>query len=97
MNDPFERKVQAAAVAAWWVVLIGVAVVVVQWLAYLAVISARPAWVMSLWGPGVDWPFVQTVWFWGIATLKFIVWLLVLIALWLTLWARRLRKGDDGR
>ena len=33
------------------------------------------------------------VWFWGIAMLKFIVWLMVLIALWLTLWARQLRKA----
>jgi hypothetical protein len=25
MNDPFEKKVRAAAVAGWWVVLIGYA------------------------------------------------------------------------
>jgi hypothetical protein len=32
------------------------------------------------------------VWFWAIAILKFCVWLLALVALWLTLWARQLRK-----
>ena len=33
MNDTFEKKVRAAAVALWWVVLIAVAVIVLQWLA----------------------------------------------------------------
>jgi hypothetical protein len=97
MNDTFEKKVRAAAVAGWWVVLIAVVFVVLQWIIYLAVMNARPAWVLSMWGPEVDWAFVHTVWFWGIVVLKFIVWLLALAALWLTLWARRLRKANDGR
>ena len=92
MNDVFAKRVQAAAVAGWWVVLITLAFVVLQWLVYLAVIHARPACILSMWGPDLDWAFVQTVWFWGIATMKFILWLLVLVALWLTLWARQLRK-----
>ena len=97
MNDTFERKVRAAAVAGWWVVLISVAFIVLQWLVYLAIINARPAWFLSMWGPNLDWGFVQMVWFWAIAIMKFIMWLMVLIALWLTLWARQLRKGPDGR
>ena len=92
MNDTFEKKVRAAAVATWLVVLIAVAFIVLQWLAYLAVIHARPAWFLSMWGPNLDWAFVQMVWFWAIALLKFLWWLTVLIALWLTLWARQLRK-----
>lgn len=96
MNDVFEKKVRAAAVAGWWVVLIAMAFVVLQWLVYLTVINARPAWVLSMWGPNVDWSFVQTVWFWGIAALKLVVWLIVLIALWLTLWARQLPKHMSG-
>ncbi len=93
MNDVFEKKVRAAAVAAWWVVLITVAFIVLQWLVYLAVMHARPVWVLSMWGPNTDWAFVQMVWFWAIVVMKFVLWLLVLIALWLTLWARQLRKG----
>jgi hypothetical protein len=96
MNDTFERKVRAAAVAGWWVVLIAIAFIVLQWITYLAVMKARPAWVLAMWGPNLDWTFVQMVWFWGIALLKFLVWLMAMIALWLTLWARRLRKGTDG-
>jgi hypothetical protein len=49
-----------------------------------------------MWGPGVDWAFVQTVWFWAIAILKFSVWLLALVVIWLTLWAWQLRKRVGG-
>ena len=97
MNDVFEKKVRAAAVAGWWVVLIALAFVVLQWIVYLAVMNARPAWLLSMWGPNIDWTFAQMVWFWGIAIMKFVLWLVVLIALWLTLWARQLRKHSVGQ
>ena len=97
MSDVFEKKVRAAAVAGWWVVLIALAFIVLQWIVYLAVMNARPAWVLSMWGPNVDWTFVQMVWFWGIAIMKFVLWLGVLIALWLTLWARQLRRHAVGQ
>lgn len=96
MNDTFERKVQAAAVALLWVVLITVVIIVVQWLAYLAVMCTRPAWLLAMWGPNLDWDFVEMVWFWAIAVMKFLVWLMVLIALWLVLWARQLRKQKSS-
>ncbi|MGA2617773.1 MAG: hypothetical protein ABSF26_09195 [Thermoguttaceae bacterium] len=92
MNDVFEQRVRAAAVAGWWTVLITLGVVTLQWVVYLAVMSARPAWFLAMWGPGVDWTFVHSVWFWGIAILKFVAWLTALAAVWLTLWARQLRK-----
>jgi len=59
MNDPFEKKVQAGAIA-------------------LAVMSTHPQWLLSLWGPGIDWPFVQGVWFWAVGAFKFCVWLMTL-------------------
>jgi hypothetical protein len=96
MNDVFEKRVRAAAIAVWWTLLVDVGFIVILWLLYLLVMSARPAFVLSLWGPGTTWPFVQTVWFWAIAILKFFIWLLALVALWLTLWARQLRKRTDG-
>ncbi len=95
MNDVFEKKVRAAAVAGWWTALIAVAFITLQWIVYLAAMHTRPAWILSMWGPGVDWPFVHTVWFWAIAILKFSVWMMVVAALWLTLWARQLRKQAD--
>jgi len=96
MNDTFEKKVRAAAVAGWWVVLVATGFLTLQWLVYLAVTNTKPAWFPALWGPGVDWPFVQSVWFWVTVVFKFFVWLLVLAVLWLTLWARQLRKQSGG-
>jgi hypothetical protein len=96
VNSTFEKKVRTAAIAGWWVALIALAFVALQWIIYLAVVHARPGWVLSMWGPNLDWPFVQIVWFWGIAVMKFVLWLVVLIALWLTLWARQLKKHNLG-
>ncbi len=55
-------------------------------------VPTRPAWLIAMWGPRVEWPFLENVWFWGIVAFKAIFWLLTLLALWLTLWARQLRK-----
>src|ERR1700693_5182377 len=94
MNDTFEKKVRAASIACWWVILIAAGFVTLHWLIYLAVISTQPEWVIAMWGPDVSWVFVQNVWFWAIAGLKFCVCLFAFAALWLTLWARQLRKLD---
>ena len=96
MDDNFERRVSAAAVAGWWTLLIAVGFITVLWVIYLFVMSARPVWLLAMWGPGVDWAIVQKVWFSAIAMLKFIVWLMALAATWLTLWARQLRKRADA-
>ncbi len=97
MNDIFEKRGRAAAIAGWWTVLIAVGFIILVWVIYLVVMSARPAWLLSMWGPGADWPFVQHVWFWAIVFLKFVLWLMALATIWLTLWARQLRKQADGR
>jgi len=92
MNDTFEKRVRSAAAAGWWVVLIGLGFIVLQWIAYLAVMHSRPGWYLAMWGPDVDWAFVHNVWFWAIALLKLVLWLTVFAVLWLTLWSRQLRK-----
>ena len=94
MNDPFEKKVKAAAVAAWWVVLIGYVLLTVVWLVYLALVTARPEWLLAMWGQNVTWDFMQTVSLWFMGVFKLFLWFLFLVALWLTLWARHLRKMD---
>jgi hypothetical protein len=95
MSDSFEKKVRAAAIAGWWTLLIGVVLFIIQWIAYLLLTSARPAWPLSLWGNGIGWDTVQSVWFWGAAALKLCLWLMALIVIWLTLWARQLRKDHQ--
>ena len=93
MNDVFERRVMASAVAGWWVVLFGAGLLLVSWVAYLIVIQAQPAWFISLWGPNMAWSDVQIIWFWALAIFKTGVWIMALFVLWLTLWARQLRKS----
>jgi hypothetical protein len=93
MNDPFEKKVWAAAVAGWWAVLIAYVLLVLVWLVYLGIISAKPAWLMTLWGEGeVSWGLVQTVSLWFMGVFKLCIWLMIVVVLWLTLWARQLHK-----
>lgn len=94
MNDVFEKRVRAAAVAGWWTLLIAIAFLNFLWIVYLLVMSAHPAWLLSWCGPNITWSFLQTVWFWAIAILKVCVWLLALVVLWLTLWARQLKKRE---
>jgi hypothetical protein len=95
MNDDFERKVQGAAIAGWWTVLVAAAATALPWVAYLIVTSSRPAFVLSLWGSG-SWLQVQNLWLLGTVVLKIFVFILALLCLWLTLWARRLRHQRSG-
>ncbi len=97
MNDIFEKRVRAAAIAGWWTVLIAVGFITVIWVIYLVVMSARPAWFLWMCGPDMDWAFVRIVSFCAIAFLKIVWWLMVFVVIWLTLWARQLRKQADGR
>jgi hypothetical protein len=94
VNDAFEKKVWAAAVAGWWVVLIGYVLLTVTWVVYIILVSARPAWILAMWGQDVSWDFMQVVSLWFMGVLKLFIWILVLVALWLTLWARQLRRLD---
>ena len=94
MNDTFEKRVRAAAAAGGWVLLVALGFLILQWLLYLALTASKPEWFLSWWGPGIDWSFVQTVWFWALVIIKFFVWILALLVLWLALWARQLRKQD---
>jgi hypothetical protein len=93
MNETFEKKVRAAAVAGWWVVLLGYVLLIVIWVAYLAIVSGRPGWLLTMWGGGdISWAYMQTMSLWFMGVFKLFLWFLFLVALWLTLWARQLRK-----
>ena len=92
MSDDFERKVRAAGVAGWWTVLASAAVLLIQWVAYLAIMSSRPAFVLSLWGSS-DWLEVQQLWLAGTVFLKVFLAILAVVCLWLTLWAKQLHQA----
>jgi len=92
VNDAFEKKVRAAAAAAWWVVLIGYALLLVTWVIYVIMVHSQPSWLPAMWGPDVNWAFMQTVSLWLMGVFKLLLWFMFLAALWLTLWAKYLRK-----
>ena len=94
MHDDFERKVRGAGIAGWWTLLIAAAVLLLQWVAYLVVMSSRPAWFLPLWGSGASWLEVQSLWLLATGLLKVFLLILAILCLWLTLWARQLRKGE---
>ena len=96
MNDAFERKVHAAGVAGWWTLLIAAAVLLLQWMVYLVIMWARPDWVTPLWGPGITWERVQHVWWVATVALKVLLLALAIPCLWLTLWARQLRRAGGA-
>jgi uncharacterized membrane protein YhaH (DUF805 family) len=92
MNDNFEKRVRDAALAGWWTLLAAAGFLMLQSVIYLLVMSGRPAWFLSLEGPDVSWQEVHNLWFLGLAFFKFYLLLLAVVVLWLTLWARQLRK-----
>ncbi len=92
MNDTFQTRVHAAAVAVWWTFVIAYAFLLFQWILYLGIMAWQPVWVVSFWGPGATWESIRTTWFQTLVFVKLTLWPLVLAALWLTLWAKQLRK-----
>jgi|KBSSwiStaDraftv2_1062776.scaffolds.fasta_scaffold2047811_1 hypothetical protein len=95
MNDVFQQRIRAAAIAGWWTVLIGLAFLTLVWILFLVLMSARPSWYQSLLGPGVSWEYIQHVGFWVVSIFKMCIWLMALVVLWLTLWSRQLGKRPD--
>lgn len=90
MHDAFVQRLRTAANAAWWTILIGVTLVLVQWVIYMALMAARPAWVLAMCGPDVTWSVVANMALWYIGAFKFCLWMMALAATWLSLWTRRL-------
>ncbi len=95
MNETFEARLRASARAGWWTLLIGAAFLAFQWIVYLVMMSERPSWLLVIWGNGISWETVRILWLWVAAIFKLCLWLMALVVVWLTLWARQLRKKPD--
>ena len=93
MNDSFVQRVRSAAVAAWWTILIGGIWVTVSWLVNLAIISARPKWLLKLWGGEITWEQINSLMVIMMGVFKLMLFACVLAAIWLTLWGRRLKRA----
>jgi hypothetical protein len=92
MDEIFAKKVRAAAVAGWWTFLIFYCLLIIQWLAYLLIMSKQPAAILHICGEGVTWSEIRTIWLWGMVAFKLCVGMMLFILVWLTLWARQLAK-----
>ena len=93
MDDSFTKRVGSAAAAGWWTVVVWAIWLTAAWLVWLWVLHARPGWVLTLWGGGdLGWSRVQSITLTFMAVAKLILMAAVLAALWLTLWARRLKR-----
>ncbi len=92
MDEIFLKKVRAAAVAGWWTLLIAFGILLIQWFAYLLIMTNQPAGMGCLWGKGFTWPEIRTIWLRAMVTYKFVVGMILFVVIWLTLWARQLAK-----
>jgi hypothetical protein len=92
MDQLFTKKVRSAAIAGWWTLLIAYVVLLIQWFAYLLIMSKQPEGMLSLWGAGVSWPEMRMIWLWGMVAYKLGVGMMLFVVIWLTLWARRLAQ-----
>jgi len=93
MDDRCMERLRAAVVAAWRTILIGVIWVTLAWFVYLGITSSRPEWVLRLWGgQDVTWTTVQNVSLWFFGIWKLVLFVFALVAIWLTLWYRKLRR-----
>jgi hypothetical protein len=92
-HEEFHHRVQSAANAGWWALLIAIGWSILAALAWRGLVQARPGWLLKLWGvPDLTWPEIQRITFWFFAAFKLVLWLWALGMVWLSLWARRLRR-----
>ena len=94
MDNTFERRLHAGAMAGWWTILIAALVITFQWLSILCIQKTRPEFILSMWGAGATWDQFDQLTLWAIACLKLCILTFTMLVTWLTLWARRLRKID---
>lgn len=92
MDQIFTQKVRAAAVAGWWTLLIASCILLIQWLAYLLIMTKQPTGIVCLWGKGVTYPEIRIIWLWAMVAFKFVIAMMMFLVIWLTLWARQLAK-----
>ena len=91
MDDLLYKKVHAAAAAGWWTLMVAVIFATLAWFAFLAMNHCQCPCVSAMWG-GVSWDTIRNVALWAMAAFKLVIWTIFLVVVWLTIWARKLRK-----
>lgn len=91
MNDLLYNKLRAAAGAAWWTLLVGFGILLLVSAWFILALHIRPDWAPPVWA-GVSWDTVEGVGLTIIATFKLLLWMILLVAVFLSVWARRLKR-----
>ena len=96
VESTLAARVGAAAGAAWGTVLVAALIVTVQAFAYMAVAhcEASRTWLSDM--MGMDWGTLRDLLCAFILAVRFAVLLMLLACIWLSLWARRLRRLGDA-
>jgi len=99
MDETFTQRVRAAAVAGWWTILIMGVWLTLGWFVWLAMFSSRPAWMLAMWGGNtMTWEQMHATMVTFIGVFKVIALTLLMLTIWLSLWARGLRnQAKPGR
>ena len=96
MTRTFTQRVRSAAHAGWWTIVIAAVWLTLAWFAYLAMQHYRPEWIRTLWGSGTTWEQIHWIMLIFTAVFKIILFTLVMVAIWLTIWGRKLDKLCDS-
>ncbi|MCP4379789.1 MAG: hypothetical protein GY794_26935 [bacterium] len=96
MTRTFTQRVQTAAYAGWCTVIIAAIWLTLAWFAYLAMRCYEPEWVLTLWGGGITWDQMHWLMLIFMSVIKMILFCLIMVTIWLTIWGRRLKKLGDS-
>jgi hypothetical protein len=75
--------------------LIFYCILLIQWLAYVLIMPRQPAGILCIWGAGVTWPEIRTIWLWAMVAFKLAIGMMLFVVIWLTLWARQLARHKE--
>ncbi len=93
MNGEFTHKVHSSAVAGWWTVLIAAIWMTFGWFFWLWLLTARPDWLLSLWGGGdLTWDKVHSLVLVFFAVFTLVLFEAVLVSVFLSVWSTNLKK-----
>ena len=92
--DAFGKRVRTAAVAGWWTILIGAAWISAAWFFTTWILAAKPDWVLALWGGIITWEDASDIVVRYFTTFKIIFFVMLMLTIWLSIWASKLKKAD---
>jgi hypothetical protein len=91
------KRVRAAAGAAWWALIIAYLFMAGAWCGVLTLLDRKPAWAIVAWGGGeIQWGDVHRIYITFFGVLKVLLFILLVVAMWLSFWHRRLRRIGES-